>query len=224
MKNKLGITLVFTSILLGACGQNEAKPVDESLETKSLTTEQQNEEAIITDGNSVDERLQEVTEDTICEFCNMKVYEPTHELGAFTAQGIKEDGSTLFFDDVGCILNQERVDGIEFEKFVRDNNSKDWLKLDNAIIVKADIKTPMNYGYAFFKDQGSADSFIKENEGSKVVTISEIDDVSKVRYDTHMEKMKNSDSSETMEMDMDAENSDSNSSSHGHTDSSSHNH
>ena len=206
MKIKLGLSLLLTSLLLGACGQDEAKPAGENSETKSPTTEQQNEEVKLADSNTADERLQEVAEDTVCAFCNMEVYEPTHELGAYSAQGIQKDGSTLFFDDVGCMLNQERHEGVALEKFVRDNNSKEWITLEDAFIVKADIKTPMNYGYAFFKDQNSNDAFVKDNEGAKVAAISEIDEVSKVRYEKRMEKMNNGDSSKD-----------------GHTDSSGHN-
>lgn len=76
------------------------------------------------------------------------------------------------------------------------------MKLDDAIIVKADIKTPMNYGYAFFKDQESADAFIKENAGAKVVEVSDIDDVAHERYIKKMQKMKNNDSSDKMDMNM----------------------
>lgn len=197
MKKQLGITVILAAVLLAACGQDDAKTTDTN--NKAEKTEQTTKVGAL---NEVNTKLQEPKEDTTCEFCNMKVYEANHEMGAFSTQAIKEDGSTIFFDDVGCMLNQERKDKVKYDKYVRDYNSKKWLKLDDAIIVKADIKTPMNYGYSFFKDQKSADAFIKENDGAKIVQISDIDDVAHERYIKKMQKMKNSDSSEKMDMDM----------------------
>lgn len=182
-KQLLGIVLIISAILLGACGQNDTKTTKEKTATKTEQTTKAN--------NAVEKRLKEPTKDSTCSFCNMKVYEAKNKMGAFTAQAIKKDGSTIFFDDIGCMLNQERKDKVTYEKFVRDYNSKDWIKLADAIIVKADIKTPMNYGYAFFKDQKSADAFIKTNKGAKVVKVSDIDDVAHKRYEMKMKKMQN---------------------------------
>lgn len=200
-KQLLGIVLIISAILLGACGQND------TTKEKTATKTEQTTKA----SNAVDKRLKEPTKDTTCSFCNMKVYEAKNEMGAFTAQAIKKDGSTIFFDDIGCMLNQERKDKVTYEKFVRDYNSKDWIKLADAIIVKADIKTPMNYGYAFFKDQKSADAFIKANKGAKVVKVSDIDDVAHKRYEMKMKKMQNmkKNDSSSSKMDMNSNGSDS---------------
>ncbi|WP_102693803.1 nitrous oxide reductase accessory protein NosL [Rummeliibacillus pycnus] len=209
MKKQLGTVLIITTLLLGACGQNSAKTTNQ--QTTEQTTEQTAGQATNA-SNAVDKRLKEPTKDTVCEFCNMKVFDAKQELGAFTAQAIKKDGSTIFFDDIGCMLNQERKDKVTYEKFVRDYNSKDWFKLDDAIIVKADIKTPMNYGYAFFKDQKSADAFMKEHKDAQVVQVSDIDEVAHKRYEMKMKKMqdmKNNDSNKKMDMHSDDSNSDS---------------
>lgn len=197
MKKQLGVTVILAAVLLAACGQDNAKTTDTN--NKAEKTEQTTKSAAL---NEVNTKLQEPKEDTKCAACNMKVYEANHEMGAFSTQAIKKDGSTVFFDDVGCMLNTERKEKVKYDKYVRDYNSKKWLKLDDAIIVKADIKTPMNYGYAYFKDQKSADAFIKENDGAKIVQISEVDDVAHKRYIKKMENMKNSDSSKKMDMDM----------------------
>lgn len=199
MKKRLGITVMLAAVLLASCGQDDAKTKDANNTNATEKTEQTSNVASL---NKVNSKLQEPKEDTVCEFCNMKVYDADHEMGAFSAQAINEDGSTIFFDDAGCMLNQERKDKVKYDKYVRDYNSKEWLKLDDAIIVKADIKTPMNYGYAFFKDQESADAFIKENTGAKVVEVSDIDDVAHERYKKKMQKMKNNDSSDKMDMNM----------------------
>ena len=68
----------------------------------------------------VDDRLQEPTEDSTCYMCNMKVYMKDTDMGMFAAQAVREDGSVVFYDDIGCLLNDEYVNEVENEKFVRD--------------------------------------------------------------------------------------------------------
>ncbi|WP_397540154.1 nitrous oxide reductase accessory protein NosL [Rummeliibacillus pycnus] len=202
MKKKLSIVIILTASLLGACNQNDEKTTHQHNSTEQTTKA----------SNTVDERLKEPTKDDKCAFCDMKVFDAKQEMGAFTAQAIKKDGSTMFLDDIGCILNQERKDKETYEKYVRDYNSKEWLKLDDAIIVKADIKTPMNYGYAFFKDQKSADAFIEKNKGAQIAKVSDIDKIALERYKMKMKKMqdmKKSDSDKKMDMHSDDNNTDS---------------
>ncbi|MBK3496225.1 nitrous oxide reductase accessory protein NosL [Viridibacillus sp. YIM B01967] len=218
MKKLSWILLVLVVAVLTACGQDDKASNSDSGKQKETTeAETTNKEITVTASNAVDERLKEPTKDSLCEYCNMEVYEATHEYGAFSVQGIKKDGATAFFDDIGCMLNQERVDGAKMDKFVRDFTSKDWLKLDEAVIVQGDIKTPMSYGFAFFKDQEGADAFIADNKGAKVVDVSVIDEIAHERYKKKMEKMKNKDSESKMDK-----------GSHGHDDSKSdsdkHNH
>ncbi|MGG0655926.1 nitrous oxide reductase accessory protein NosL [Rummeliibacillus pycnus] len=204
MKKELGIAIILCASLLGACNLTAEKTTEHHKSTDQTTKA----------SNTVDERLKEPTKDEKCAFCDMKVFDAKEEMGAFTAQAIKKDGSTMFLDDIGCILNQERKDKVTYEKYVRDYNSKEWLKLDDAIIVKADIKTPMNYGYAFFKNQKSADAFIEKNKGAKVVKVSDIDEVAHKRYEMKMKKMqdmKKSDSDKKMDMHSDDNNSESHS-------------
>jgi hypothetical protein len=123
----------------------------------------------------------------------MNVYVKGEDLGIFSAQGRTAEGENLFFDDVGCMLNQERMDGIVLEKYVRDYNTEEWILLEESIVVKAEIKTPMNYGYAFFKDEESAQAFIAETgkEHASLSSIADIDEVSGHRHIKRMEKMQN---------------------------------
>lgn len=193
MKKIIGLLLLLMTVLmLTACGQTETNTKDATEEEKVVEPTPAATEVVA----AVDERLMEPEADTVCEYCQMTVYDATHELGAFTAQGIKSDGTNTFFDDVGCMLNQERIDGVEMEKFVRDYTTKEWITLEDAIIVKADIKTPMNYGYVFFKEQNNADEFMKENAGSALTEVATIDVVSHERHLMKMEKMKNAEGSE----------------------------
>lgn len=99
---------------------------------------------------------------TECEFCNMKVYMESEEMGEFTAQAITEDGKNLFFDDAGCLVNfeNENEDVKIKERLVRDFDSKEWITFEDAKIAHADIKTPMNYGNAFFKSDEGLQKFL----------------------------------------------------------------
>lgn len=189
MKKIVGLIMLMTILLLAACGQEETdgKEEVEVVESTAVATEEVSETA------TIDERLKEPEEGALCEYCQMEVYEVTTDLGAFTAQGIKSDGSNVFFDDVGCMLNQERIDEEVMEKFVRDYNTNDWISLEEAIIVKAEIKTPMNYGYAFFKEQSDADQFIKEHAGAEITEVEAIDHVAHERHMKKMEKMNGED-------------------------------
>ncbi|MGM0896597.1 MAG: nitrous oxide reductase accessory protein NosL [Bacillota bacterium] len=172
-------------LMLGACnGTDEAGG-----ETGVPQTGQAAEE----DGTALEQaaldRLEEPDEDTVCEYCQMTVYDATHELGAFTAQGIKADGSNAFFDDVGCMLNQERVDGEEMEKFVRDYDTLEWLPLEEASIVKSGLKTPMNYGFAFFKNEAAALDFISEQGDAEFSDLDAVGAMSYERHEMREEKM-----------------------------------
>ncbi len=101
----------------------------------------------------------------------------------FSAQAIKEDGSTSFYDDIGCMLNAELKNNEKNRKYVRDYNTLDWVLVDDAVIVKADIKTPMNWGYAFFKEEADAQKFIEENEGAFIEQLETVKQLAKERFE-----------------------------------------
>ena len=121
-----------------------------------------------------DARLQEPTEETVCAMCNMKVYTKDHEMGVFSAQAIKADGSIVFYDDIGCLLNAEFANVEVNEKFVRDYNTLNWFNVEQAYIVKTTLKSPMNWGYIFFKYEDDADKYIAENEGSELTSYTKV--------------------------------------------------
>lgn len=185
MKSFYLTALILAAVLmLGACGSEETTGEAQAKPTQPQTT------------NTIEEtktlahpQLEEPDEDTVCEYCQMTVYIATHELGAFTAQGIKADGSNAFFDDAGCMLNQERVDGEEMDKFVRDYNTLEWIPLEEAVIVKSGLKTPMNYGFAFFSESSAADAFIQEQGDAERSDLAALDAMSYERHEMRMEKM-----------------------------------
>ncbi|MGX7594363.1 nitrous oxide reductase accessory protein NosL [Planococcus plakortidis] len=171
-------------LMLGACGSEEATG-----ETQASPTQPETTNTIGETKEAAHPQLEEPGEDTVCEYCQMTVYNATHELGAFTAQGVKADGSNAFFDDVGCMLNQERVDGAEMEKFVRDYNTLEWIPLEEAVIVKSGLKTPMNYGFAFFTELSAADAFIQQHGDAQKSDLAAVDAMSYERHEMRMEKM-----------------------------------
>lgn len=180
----LAVLALAAVLMLGACGSEE-----ESTEAQASPTQPQTTNTIEETKTTAHPQLEEPDEDTVCEYCQMTVYNATHELGAFTAQGIKTDGSNAFFDDAGCMLNQERVDGEEMDKFVRDYNTLEWIPLEEAVIVKSGLKTPMNYGFAFFSEPQEADVFIQEQGDAERSDLAAVDAMSYERHEMRMEKM-----------------------------------
>lgn len=136
---------------------------------------------------------QEPAADTMCAYCNMMVYGKEHQMGAFTAQVETADGKHLFFDDVGCMLNYLRTQKTPpKEAWVRDYNTKQWLPYKTAVPVSAAIATPMKYGIGLFKDEASAQAFIKTHQAQKAVKTSwdAVNAEAYKRYLKRLEKMK----------------------------------
>lgn len=195
--NKWGLSMMMLAALsLAACGaddkKDEAKEPEKTEQTaeKETTTKTETEETTPAATDMTDDeiyaKLEEPTEDTRCEVCDMQVYVKDHEMGIFSAQSIKADGSNAFYDDIGCLLNAEIMNEEENHKFVRDFNTKEWVKVDDATIVKTDLKSPMNWGYVSFATSEDADKYIAEHEGAAVTPLADIQAEAKERY----EKMK----------------------------------
>lgn len=195
-------------LALYACGSEESKQTEHSAESmqtqeqkiSKVETEQQvNDNATKTNIIKLDNRLSEPTEDTHCSMCNMKVYTKEHEMGVFSAQAIKPDGSVVFYDDIGCLLNDEYVNQVENEKFVRDFNTLNWLNVEDAIIVKTNLRSPMNWGYIYFKTSEDAKAYVKEHNKAKITPIAQVREEA---IERHKNKKAHSHSSEGNQMDM----------------------
>lgn len=191
MKKKkfLWASLLLSASILGACGATEdkANEKEEKPAAEEQATEQKAEESKEV-ASLVDPRLQEVPEDATCEMCNMEVYTKDEPMGMFSAQAIKADGSIAFYDDIGCLLNAEVAHNETNEKFVRDFNTLEWVKVEDATIVKTDLKSPMNWGYIYFADKADADKYIAENEGAKVEELQTIKDAALERRKQKMQQ------------------------------------
>lgn len=167
--------LALTPLLFGlyACGDAAEKsaPKEEAVEQKKAENEVTKQSEW-----DIDERLQEPTEDTICFMCNMKVYTRDHEQGVFSAQAIREDGELVFYDDIGCLLNDEYVNNVSNEKFVRDYTTLNWFNVDEAYVVKTDLKSPMNWGYIFFKSEAEANDYIAQHPKAALTELQQVRD------------------------------------------------
>lgn len=187
---KLGLSVMMVAALgLAACGaddKNEKADEPEKVE-EPATAEVEKPEATATE--DIMAKLEEPTEDTVCEVCNMKVYVKDHEMGMFSAQAIKEDGTNAFYDDIGCLLNAELKFEEQNTKFVRDFNTKEWVQVDDATLVKTELKSPMNWGYISFADKADADKYVADNEGTEVVELATVQAEAKERFEKKKAKM-----------------------------------
>ena len=174
------------AMMLVACGSTANKEKDAPVKEDEVQQDETNAEA------DVEAMLKEPDEDTICAYCDMTVYMRDHEMGMFSTQAITKNGENLFFDDAGCMLNYARMENLEYDQFVRDYNTLDWVKAEDAVLVKADMKTPMNYGYLFFKDEASANEYVEDNSaiGATIATWTDLDAIAAERHEKKMEKMK----------------------------------
>lgn len=94
--------LVIGSLALFLAACNDEKSTSEPVDNEQKTQEE-SKQVLVEKVWTQDERLQEPTEETVCAMCNMKVYTKDHEMGVFSAQAIKADGSIAFYDDIGCL-------------------------------------------------------------------------------------------------------------------------
>lgn len=133
-----------------------------------------------------------------CEICNMMVANDQH-----ATQIVLENGKSMVFDDVGCMYDwigsnvNEEIAG----SFVRDYHDKEWTLVEEATFVyNQSVKTPMAYNVVSFKDKASAEDFAAENEGSTIMTASELAEHSWERNQDMMKKHKMEDHSHSEEM------------------------
>ncbi|QSB11123.1 hypothetical protein JTI58_05600 [Lysinibacillus fusiformis] len=185
---KLWLPALILLFVLAACGSEKAQVEENEVGQEAMQNESETVKNSVQVASLVDTRLQEPKEDTICEMCNMKVYMKDHEMGVFSAQAIKEDGTIAFYDDIGCLLNAEVANEEKNEKFVRDFVTKDWAKIEDATIVKTELKSPMNWGYIYFVDKAEADKYMQENPKAYVEELQKIKEDALERRKKMMQK------------------------------------
>lgn len=119
-----------------------------------------------------------------CATCNMAVVDDQ-----YATQLILENGKSLVFDDIGCMYEwvDEHADQKVDAQFVRDYNNQEWVLVDKATYVyNQAIKTPMAYNVISFTEKAEAEKFAASNEGSTLLTASEL---GKHRWNTNQDMM-----------------------------------
>lgn len=123
-----------------------------------------------------------------CATCNMMV-----EDGPHAAQLLTKDGKVLKFDDIGCLNEWEHKNGTDNVniEFVRDHNSKKWVKVEDAIYVyDPSFVSPMAYGIYSFESRSSAEDFAKQQGKGKVMSADDLASHGWERNKAMMEEMK----------------------------------
>jgi len=198
MKKPIATSMALLAALtMSACGDEEADTnTTKEIETLSIASNNDdNPHEKINDHDPT-----EPDHDEVCAFCNMKVYGSSDSMGVFTAQAITQSGERVFFDDSGCLLNQQRKTGEEFvASWVKDLEAKEWIEVEKSSVVKAAIETPMKYGYAFFSSPEQADAYVNDNTELQAehVTWEQIDEVANERYQKKMQSMQQNHGEET---------------------------
>lgn len=197
---KLWMPALGALLLLAACGTEKDQVKVEKAEQEVAANATAGKDETVQVASLVDSRLQEPTEDTVCEMCNMKVYMKEHDLGVFSAQAIKEDGTVAFYDDIGCLLNAEVAHEETNEKFVRDYNTKNWAKVEDVTIIKTELKSPMNWGYIYFIDKADAEKYVEEHPTAYVEELQTIKDAALERRKMKMQAKEANTETESMNM------------------------
>lgn len=101
----------------------------------------------------------------------------------YAAQVVDKDGTAFKFDDIGCMLSYLHEHKLpERRVYVMDYVNQQWLEAENAVFVKSDaIESPMASGLAAFRDQISAQQFVKSNSG-RVLAFPELIDESASKH------------------------------------------
>ena len=114
---------------------------------------------------------------TVCKQCNMNIEEANRKSAVYVMQGIEASG----FDDMGCAVvwrNGEcamRQSAFDENAVAHDYLSVETVPVEKALyVVSSDIKTPMGYGIAAFKNKEQAVKFASGHGNSKVITFSEL--------------------------------------------------
>ncbi|WP_152392689.1 nitrous oxide reductase accessory protein NosL [Paenibacillus guangzhouensis] len=116
---------------------------------------------------------QAINEETdVCAICKMAVKDDQ-----FATQIVTTDGQSLKFDDIGCLNTWKKENGTDTigAAFVRDYNSKQWLRYEKAYYAyDPSYKTPMAYGIVSFEQEADAKAFIDKEGKGKLMNAEEL--------------------------------------------------
>ncbi|MDG0812360.1 nitrous oxide reductase accessory protein NosL [Cohnella rhizosphaerae] len=131
-----------------------------------------------------------------CPVCNMAVADDQ-----FAVEIILKNKKALKFDDLGDLHVWRAENGTKEigEQFVRDYNTKEWVKLSDATYVyDKSIRTPMAFNVISFKEKSDADAFVSKEGKGRIMTAKELEshawasneDMMKAMMEEHAGEMK----------------------------------
>lgn len=103
----------------------------------------------------------------VCSQCKMTIMDPK-----FGSELVTNKGKVFKFDDIGCMVQflksgQVERKAIKHNVTVNFEKQGDLIDTDKAFFAVSDeIRSPMNYGIAAFRDKRAAESFISGKKGS----------------------------------------------------------
>ena len=109
------------------------------------------------------EPIEIVLDEDSCVVCRMAVSQQR-----FAAEIVKTDGTALYFDDIGCLVEYARSPGVPdgAAAFVVDFETSEWLKAESAAYLYAKtLPTPMSYGLGAFATADGAQQALAEWPG-----------------------------------------------------------
>jgi len=108
-----------------------------------------------------------------CPVCNMGVADDQ-----FAVELILKNKKALKFDDLGDLYVWREKNGTKEigEQFVRDYQTKEWVKLADATYVyDKSIRTPMAFNVISFKEKRDADAFVSKEGKGRIMTAEELE-------------------------------------------------
>ena len=96
----------------------------------------------------------DIEDGDMCAYCRMAISDKR-----FAAEIIDTDEAVHKFDDIGCMLRFRSASGEKGNEagvFVVDNQTKQWLRAQDAFFVRSSIKTPMSSGIVAFSTAAKA--------------------------------------------------------------------
>lgn len=99
----------------------------------------------------------EIYPEDLCAACRMAVSDER-----FAAEIVTADGEAYKFDDLGCLwkFRKSEAGPQPAAIFVKDFETRAWVPYSRAVIVSADVATPMASGMVAFADTARARAFV----------------------------------------------------------------
>lgn len=123
-----------------------------------------------------------------CEVCHMTVKDDP-----FATEIILTNGQALKFDDLGCLYTWTKQNGMSQvkQRFVRDYNSGQWVKLEDAwFVYDPSVVTPMAYNVVSFQNKQDAETFLKQHPNGKLLSADQLSTHNWTRNMEMMNKLK----------------------------------